>query len=71
MKFMSATQIERPRADDGTRTLIESEVFNNVLFEIKQGHVIVFGGRSGTLAVSLKLVDDLIHELSEIKEMYI
>ena len=71
MKFMSATKIERPRADDGTRILIESEVFNNVLFEIKQGHVIVFGGRSGTLAVNLKLVDDLIHELTEIKEMYI
>ena len=71
MQWMSATKIERPRVDDGTRTLIESEVFTNVLFEIKQGHVIVFAGRSGTLAVNLKSVDALINELNEIKEMYI
>jgi hypothetical protein len=60
----------RPRNDDSSSTLIDSTKFDNVLYQIKNDHLILFGGKSGTIAIRIDLIPDLIEEVKEIGEMY-
>jgi hypothetical protein len=60
----------RPRTDDATRTIIQSEIFPDVLYECKKNHLIIHGGKNGTLAISFEAINDAINEMLEIKQVY-
>lgn len=60
------------RIDDKSTsdTIIDSEEFSGLHYQIKDGHVILIGGSCGTFAVSLKNAATFISELKEVVEMY-
>ena len=60
----------RPRHDNTTRTIIQSEIFPTVVYECKNNHLIIHGGVSGTLAISFEAINDVINEMIQIKDVY-
>ena len=62
--------IEKPRTDNLKALAFNSEKFQSIVYEIKDGHVIVYSGKSGTIAVQLTKLRDLLDELMEIDDVY-
>jgi hypothetical protein len=62
--------IEKPRFDDTKKVCWESERILGLTYEIRQNHVILYGGVSGTIAVDLSVLKKLIEDLEGVDEAY-
>lgn len=67
MKYKS---VKGPNSNDTVRTVIDSEEFDGVQYEIKDEHLIIFGGACGALSIRLKNLKPIIKELYEISEVW-
>ena len=50
--------------------VIDSEVFRDLKYMIKDGHIILISRKSGTFAIELRSVPDLMAELKEMQSVW-
>lgn len=81
VKCQNVCQHTKNVAEESALRIIERDIkkhglafdsinFKNVAYTIKDGHIIIMAGDSGKLAIDFSLLDNLIGELKEIKEVY-
>ena len=71
MKQLSKIYPKLVRSEEVNRTIIDSELFAGVMYEVTKGHIVIHAGAEGKLAINMRVLNDLMFELSEIREMYI
>ncbi len=54
---------------DGEK-VIDSEVFRDLKYVIKDGHIILISKKSGNFSIELKVLPDLIAELEEMRSVW-
>ena len=50
--------------------VIDSESFRDLKYLIKDGHIVLMSGNSGTFAVRIEAIKDLFKEVKEIAEIW-
>lgn len=69
-KVGNYTPIGKPSENDYESILIDSTVFRSLVYQIKDNHIIIYGGINGTMAVDLRNVKDFLRETREVVDHY-